>query len=108
MTSEAVTLLCVPPASVCSVTAADSILFAFKVAILAFDATRLCAADVDFPIDVLLYRKGSFEMVEHRFQHDDLREISEWWGDRMRASVRDLPSQWIDRAYSKLTQDVEA
>ena len=91
-----------------SVTAEDSILFAFKVAILAFDATRLCAADVDFPIDVLLYRKGSFEMVEHRFQHDDLREISEWWGDRMRASVRDLPSQWIDRAYSKLTQDVEA
>jgi len=90
-----------------SVTTKDSILFAFKVAILAFDATRLCAADVDFPIDVLLYKKGSFEMVEHRFQRDDLREISEWWQERMRASVRDLPSDWIDRAYSKLTQDVE-
>ena len=90
-----------------SVTAADSMLFAFKVAILAFDATRLCAADVDYPLDVLLYKKGSFEMVEHRFQHDDLREISEWWQDRMRASVHDLPSDWIDRAFSKLTQDVE-
>lgn len=90
-----------------SVTAEDSILYAFKVAILAFDATRLCAADVDFPIDVLLYRKGSLAMVEHRFQRDDLREISEWWQERLRASVRDLPSDWIDRAYSKLTQDVE-
>ena len=30
------------------------------------DATRLCAADVDFPIDLLLYTRGTFEMVEHR------------------------------------------
>jgi putative proteasome-type protease len=90
-----------------SVTVEDSILFAFKVGILAFDATRLCAADVGYPIDVLLYRKGSFEMVEHRFHHNDLRDISEWWQERIRASVRDLPSEWIDRAYSKLTQNAE-
>jgi putative proteasome-type protease len=91
-----------------SVTSADSILFAFKVGILAFDATRLCAGDVDFPLDVLLYKKNSFEMVEHRFQRDDLREISEWWQERIRASVHELPSQWIDRAFSRLTEDVEA
>src|SRR6266542_4495776 len=42
----------------------DSMLYAFKVGLLAFDATRLCAADVDFPMDVLLYSRGSFEMVE--------------------------------------------
>ena len=28
----------------------DSMLYAFKVGLLAFDATRLCAADVDFPM----------------------------------------------------------
>jgi hypothetical protein len=48
------------------VTTADSMLYAFKVGLLAFDATRLCAADVDFPMDVLLYSRGSFELVEQR------------------------------------------
>jgi putative proteasome-type protease len=85
-----------------SLTSSDSIEFAFKLGILAFDATRLCAADVDFPIDVLLYPKGSQELIEHRYQRDDLREISNWWQDRMRRSVEDLPSEWIDRALSKL------
>jgi putative proteasome-type protease len=86
-----------------SLTSSDSIEFAFKLGILAFDATRLCAADVDFPIDVLLYPKDSHELVEHRFQRDDLREISNWWQERMRRSVEDLPSEWIERALSKLT-----
>ncbi len=88
-----------------SLTAADSILYAFKVGILAFDATRLCAADVDFPIDVVLYKKNSFELMEHRFHQQDLHEISDWWQERMRASVRDLPSEWIERAFSQLTRE---
>ena len=84
----------------------DSMQYAFKVGILAFDAARLCTVDVDFPIDVLLYAKGSFDLVEHRYHRDDLREISEWWQERMRCSVRDLPSGWIERAFSKLVQPV--
>ena len=88
-----------------SLTSADSILYAFKVGILAFDATRLCVADVDFPIDVVLYKKNSFELIEHRFHQNDLREISNWWQERMRASVRDLPSEWIERAFSQLTHE---
>ena len=75
---------------------------------LAFDATRLCAADVDFPMDVLLYSRGSFELVEHRYQRDDLREISNWWQDRMRRSVQDLPSEWIENAFSRLTRQAAA
>jgi putative proteasome-type protease len=88
-----------------SLTSADSILYAFKVGILAFDATRLCAADVDFPIDVVLYKKHSYELIEHRFHQQDLHDISDWWQERMRASVRDLPSEWIERAFSKLSRD---
>ena len=38
-------------------------LYAFKVGLLAFDATRLCAADVDFPMDVILYSRGSFQLA---------------------------------------------
>jgi putative proteasome-type protease len=88
-----------------SLTQADSMQYAFKVGLLAFDATRLCAADVGFPMDVILYSKGSFTLVEQRYNRDDLREISAWWQERMRRAVHDLPSQWIDAAFSKLTRN---
>jgi len=88
-----------------SLTRSDSMLYAFKVGLLAFDATRLCAADVDFPMDVILYSRGSFTLVEQRYKMDDLREISNWWQERMRKAVHDLPSDWIEAAFSKLTRD---
>jgi putative proteasome-type protease len=86
-----------------SLTHADPMLYAFKLGILAFDATRLCAADVDFPIDALLYTRGSFKLVEHRFERDELRHISNWWQERMRCAVAELPSKWVESAFSKLS-----
>src|SRR6476619_5611890 len=62
-----------------SLTHADSMLFGFKLGILAFDATRLCAADVDFPMDVVLYSRGSFRLVEQRYEREDVAAISAWW-----------------------------
>jgi putative proteasome-type protease len=88
-----------------SLTRSDSMLYAFKVGLLAFDATRLCAADVDFPMDVILYPRGAYALVEQRYEASDLREISNWWQERMRRSVQDLPSAWIEAAFSKLTGD---
>ncbi len=88
-----------------SVTRSDSMLYAFKVGLLAFDATRLCAADVDFPMDVLLYSKGSYNLVEQRYQREDVAAISQWWQERMRRSVQDLPAEWIEAAFSRLTRD---
>jgi putative proteasome-type protease len=82
-----------------SLTPKDSMVYAFKVGILAFDATRLCAADVDFPMDVLLYTRGSFDVIEKRYERDELREISDWWQERMREAVHDLPSEWIEAAF---------
>ena len=87
-----------------TITHSDSMLYAFKVGLLAFDATRLCASDVDFPVDVILYARGSFELVEQRYERDDLREISAWWQDRMRNSVQSLPSEWIEAAFHRLTR----
>ena len=86
-----------------SLTRTDSMQYAFKVGLLAFDATRLCAADVDFPMDVILYSRGSFSLVEQRYESKDVREISDWWQERMRRSVHDLPSEWIEAAFSRLT-----
>jgi putative proteasome-type protease len=85
-----------------SVTRSDSLLYAFKVGVLAFDATRLCASNVDFPIDVTLYRRGSYELVEHRYQREDLSQISKWWQERMRRAVDELPSPWVEAAFSRL------
>ena len=85
-----------------TITYADPILYAFKLGILAFDATRRCAADVDFPIDVLLYTRGTHEIVEHRYMHDDLRQISNWWQERTRSAIDELPSKWVESAFSKL------
>jgi putative proteasome-type protease len=81
--------------------------FALKVGFLAFDSTRISAADVDFPIDVVLCSKGSFRLIEHRFDKTDLLEISNWWQDRLRHSVNELPRQWMERAFSKLGPEGE-
>lgn len=85
----------------------DSMRFALKVGFLAFDSTRISAADVDFPLDVVLYSKSSFRMIETRFEKSDLLEISTWWQDRLRQSVNDLPRQWMERAFAKFGPDGE-
>lgn len=82
----------------------DPVHFALKVGCLAFDSTRISAADVDFPIDVVLYNKGTHELVEHRFEEQDLEEISRWWQDRLRQSVHELPSEWVDNIAAQLTR----
>lgn len=80
----------------------DSMRFALKVGCLAFDSTRISAADVDFPVDVILYKQSSFELVEHRFEKSDLAEISNWWQDRLRRSVNELPEQFIEAIEHRL------
>lgn len=74
----------------------DSLQFALKVGSLAFDSTRISAADVDFPVDVIMYRKGSFRMVERRFTKQDMQENADWWQSRLRDSVNQLSSAWYD------------
>ncbi len=85
----------------------DSMRFALKVGFLAFDSTRISAADVDFPIDVVLCSKGSYKMIEHRFEKNDMQEISSWWQDRLRHSVNELPRQWMERVFTKMGPEGE-
>ena len=80
----------------------DSMKHAFKVGCLAFDSTRISAADVDFPIDVVLYAPDTFRIVEHRYEKEDLLEISMWWQENLRGAVRGLPSDWLEKAFAKL------
>jgi len=80
----------------------DPMRFALKVGCLAFDSTRISAADVDFPVDVVLYARNTFQIVEHRFEKSDLAENSNWWQERLRDSVRELPTGWMEPVLAKL------
>jgi len=83
----------------------DSLAFAVKVGCLAFDSTRISAADVDFPVDLVLYRRDTFRMIEHRYKQEDLVDISVWWDDALRQAIQNLPSEWMDRVLAKLNPD---
>lgn len=80
----------------------DPLHFALKVGILAFDSTRISATDVGFPVDVILYQRDSFQVVEHRYDKEELQEFTNWWMDRLRESIMEIPSQWVDDVMSKL------
>ena len=80
----------------------DSLRHAFKVACVSFDSTRISAADVDFPIDVVLYRRGSFRIVERRFEKQDLERLSQWWDARVRRAIEETPGEWFDRAFDEI------
>jgi putative proteasome-type protease len=75
---------------------------AVKVGFLAFDATRTSSTSVEYPIDIVLYRHDTFDIVEHRFEKEDLAEISSWWQSRIYDSVERLPSKWADRLLESL------
>ena len=80
----------------------DSLRFALKVGVLSFDSTRISAADVDYPMDVVIYAKNTYQITEPRYSKDDLAPISDWWQDRLRNSVRDLSAEWIDRVFTNV------
>jgi len=75
---------------------------ALKLAYLAFDSTRISAVDVDFPIDVVLYKRDSYEIVQHRFEREELQHLPEWWQERLKKSVEEMPNEWVRQAINKL------
>lgn len=80
----------------------DSLSWALKVGYLSFDATRTSATDVAFPLDIVLYRRDSYQMSEHRFTEEDFREISQWWQDWIRRGVAEMPASWLDQLFARL------
>lgn len=80
----------------------SSIEFALKAGILAFDATRISSNDVGYPIDVALFLKDSFKIVYHRFEREELNELTNIWHDKISQAIDDLPENWIDVVLKKL------
>ncbi len=77
----------------------SSLKFALKAGFLAFNATRVSANDVDYPIDVIYYEKDSFNIIEKRYQKGDLKKISQMWQKKLSRLVKDLPDDWMDKLF---------
>lgn len=75
---------------------------ALKIGFLAFDATRVSANDVDYPLDVVIYPKDSFHMTEYRLEKEDMDEVSHQWSALLSNSVRKLPTYWMDPIFEKV------
>lgn len=83
----------------------SSIETALKIGVMSFFSTRTATTDVDFPIDVVVYKKDSFFIGRHRFEREELSHVNEWWEERLRGSIDRLPSDWLDNTLPGMLQD---
>jgi putative proteasome-type protease len=83
----------------------SSLKLALKAGFLSFDSTRVSSNNVDFPIDVVLYKKDSFHLVEQRYEQKDLSEISTQWAEELKAALEHIPDEWMDEAFNKLEKE---
>ena len=78
---------------------------ALKAGFLSFDSTRVSSNNVDFPIDIALYKKDSFHLVEQRYEKKDLEAISTLWAEELKAALENIPEDWMDVAFNKLEKE---
>ena len=77
----------------------DSLRHALKVGCLSFDSTRISTSDVDFPIDVVMYHAATGTITGARYDQRDLAELSDFWQQRLRAALQEVPESWEERAF---------
>jgi putative proteasome-type protease len=75
---------------------------ALKAGYLSFDSTRVSSNDVEFPIDVVLYKKNSFLMAEDRYELNELENISVLWNEKLKKSLDEIPEEWMEKVFKKL------
>ena len=68
---------------------------ALKMGFLSFDATQVSTNDVDYPIDVVVYEKGSFKAKEIRLNKEDMQKISDEWNLALRNSLETIEEGWM-------------
>jgi putative proteasome-type protease len=82
----------------------SSMKLALKTGFLSFDSTRVSTNNVDFPIDVALYCRDSFEMTEQRYEKKDLEAISIQWAEELKTALEHISDDWMETAFEKLAQ----
>lgn len=84
----------------------SSMRLALKAGFLSFDSTRVSSNNVDFPIDVVLYGKDSFVLSEHRYEKQDLEEISAQWAGELKKALDNIPEEWMETIFDKLPEHI--
>lgn len=69
---------------------------ALKAGFLSFDSTRVSANDVGYPIDVVIYKNDSFKLIEKRYYEDELKHVSNQWGDLLGEALNKITEDWMD------------
>lgn len=85
----------------------SSMKFALKAGFLSFNATRVSANDVDYPIDVVYYEKDSFNIVEERYKKVDLQSVSDLWQKKLSEAVKNLPEEWLAKVFNSQKNGIE-
>jgi len=80
----------------------SSLRLSLKTGFLSFDSTRVSSNNVDFPIDVAIYRKDSYHIVEKRYEKKDLEYISAQWAEELKTALENISEGWMDEAFSKM------
>ncbi|WP_295794889.1 peptidase [Mucilaginibacter sp.] len=80
----------------------SSLKLSLKTGFLSFDSTRVSSNNVDFPIDVALYEKDSFHIIEKRYEKKDLEYISTQWAEELKTALENISEGWMDEAFNKL------
>lgn len=75
---------------------------ALKAGFLSFDSTRVSANDVGFPIDVVMYKRDSFKLIQHRYEEKDLTNVSASWGSYLNEALTKIPDEWMDSVLMQL------
>jgi putative proteasome-type protease len=75
----------------------SSLATALKSGFLSFDSTRVSANDVDFPIDVIVYKTNSYKFKIKRYELDEMFEISKIWGEKLKESIESIPDDWMKK-----------
>ncbi|MFN0047790.1 MAG: peptidase [Cytophagales bacterium] len=87
-----------------TITQDSSLNFCLKTGLLSFDSTRVSANDVDFPIDVVLYEKDSYTLIEHRIYREEVKEVTEYWQNKLSNAIQTIPEKWMEPVLAKLGQ----
>jgi putative proteasome-type protease len=75
---------------------------ALKTGFLSFDSTRVSSNNVDFPIDVVVYKKDSFDIIEKRYEKKDLEYISTQWDEELKTALENISEEWMDDVFDQV------
>jgi len=84
-----------------SLTYESTLEFGLKSGFLSFDATRISSNDVDYPIDTAILRKDTFQLIEKRFEENDLQHLSDHWNKGLKDGIDQLPAINLTKAFEK-------